>query len=72
MLLGNEDIVSLHSQVLELERKVAQQERVLSELQRLAEPTALAEKFLNRLRDQLLERRQRRDEISQAAANENS
>jgi hypothetical protein len=46
MFLGTDDIVALHSQVSELHRAIVHQERVLAELQRLGEPSALAEKFL--------------------------
>jgi hypothetical protein len=46
MFLGADDIVSLQSQVAELLRAIAHQERVLGELRRLDEPTALAESFL--------------------------
>ena len=58
MFLGTDDIVALHSQVSELQRAIVHQERVLAELQRLGEPTALAEKFLARLQAQLAERQQ--------------
>lgn len=72
MFLGADDIVSLHSQVAELQRAIAHQERVLGELRRLGEPTALAEKFLGRLRTQLFERREHLANLAQDAANENS
>jgi uncharacterized coiled-coil protein SlyX len=71
MFLGSDDVVSLHSQVSELQRAIAHQERVLAELQRLGEPTALAEKFLSKLRAQLTERQQHLNEVAMAAANEN-
>lgn len=71
MFLATDDIVSLHSQVSELQRAIVHQERVLAELQRLGEPTALAEKFLARLRAQLAEREQHLDRMTRDAANEN-
>lgn len=71
MPLNENDIVLAHSQVSELERAVAHQERVLAELMRLHEPTALAEKFLARLRAQLIERKQDLDDRTTAVANEN-
>lgn len=43
--------------VSRLEASIAQQERVLAELKRLDEPTALAEKFLERLKEALESRR---------------
>jgi hypothetical protein len=70
MFLDADDIVSLHSQVSELQRAVVQQERVLTELQRLNEPTKLAEKFLARLRAQLVERQLHLDKMIEIAANE--
>lgn len=72
MFSGNDDLISLHGQIQAFERRIKQQERILAELQRLGEPTALAEKFLSRLRDQLAAALRRRDEISQSAANSNS
>ena len=71
MFLSTDDIVALHSQVSELHRAIVHQERVLAELQRLDEPTALAEKFLARLRAQLAERKQDLDSLTNNAANEN-
>lgn len=71
MFLSTDDIVSLHSQVSELQRAVIHQERVVAELQRLGEPTALAEKFLARLRARLAERQQHLDSMTSDAANEN-
>ena len=71
MFLSTDDIVDLHSQVSELHRAIVHQERVLAELQRLGEPTALAEKFLTRLQAQLTERQQHLDNLTNNAANEN-
>ena len=71
MFLGTDDIVALHSQVSVLYRAIVHQERVLVELQRLGESTALAEKFLARLRAQLAERRPHLDSLTNNAANEN-
>jgi hypothetical protein len=69
--LGTDDIVALHSQVSVLYRAIVHQERVLVELQRLGESTVLAEKFLARLRAQLVERRPHLDSLTNNAANEN-
>jgi len=71
MFLDADDVISLHSQVSELHRAIVHQERVLVELQRLGEPTALAEKFLARLQARLAERQQHLDRLTHAAANEN-
>jgi hypothetical protein len=49
-----------------------QKERVLAELQRLGEPTALGEKFLARLKAQLAERQHHLDSLTNSAANETS
>lgn len=72
MLSGIEDIASQLNQISELERQIKQQQRILAELQRLAKPTALAEKFLRRLQDQLAEAVRRHDQFSQSAANSNA
>jgi hypothetical protein len=72
MFLSSDDIVSLHSQVSELQRAITHQERVLAELRRLGEPTALAEKFLARLQARLAERQQHLHSLTGAAANENT
>jgi hypothetical protein len=71
MFLSTDDIVALHSQVSELHRAIVHQERVLAQLQRLGEPTALAEKFLARLQAQLAERQAHLDSLTNNAANEN-
>jgi hypothetical protein len=71
MFLSTDDIVALNSQVSELCRAILHQKRVLAELQRLGEPTALAEKFLTRLQAQLTERQQHLDKLTNNAANEN-
>ena len=71
MFLSTDDIVALHSQISELHRAIVHQERVLAELQRLGEPTALAEKFLARLQAQLAQRQQHLDSLTNNAANEN-
>jgi len=71
MLLSTDDIVALHSEVSELHRAIVHQERVLAELRRLGEPTALAEKFLARLQAQLAERQHHLDSVTNNAANEN-
>ncbi|MDB5550127.1 MAG: hypothetical protein JWL86_111 [Rhizobium sp.] len=71
MFLSTDDIVALHSQVLELHRAILHQERILAELQRLGEPTALAEKFLARLQAQLTERQHHLDSLTNSTANEN-
>lgn len=71
MLLSTDDIVALYSQVSELHRAIVHQERVLAELQRLGEPTALAEKFLARLQARLAERQAHLDSLTSDAANEN-
>jgi hypothetical protein len=71
MFLGTDDLVALHSQVSELGRAIAHQERVLAELRRLGEPTALAEKFLGRLRTKLAERQAQLDNVARDTANEN-
>jgi hypothetical protein len=68
MFLGTDDLVALHSQVSELSRAIVHQQRVLAELQRLGEPTALAEKFLARLQTQLAERQVRLDRLTNDAA----
>ena len=57
MFLSTDDVVALHSRV--------------SELHRLGEPTALAEKFVARLQTQLAERQQHLDSLTSSAANEN-
>lgn len=72
MFSGMDDVVSLHSQVSELQRAITHQERVLAELYRLGEPTALAEKFLTRLRDQLAERQEHLDTLVNVAANDDA
>jgi hypothetical protein len=71
MFLSKDDIVALHSQVSELHRAIAHQERVLAELQRLGEPTALAQKFLVRLQAQRTERQHHLDSLTNNVANEN-
>ena len=71
MFLSTDDIKVLHSQVSELHRAIVHQERVLAELQRLGEPTALAEKFLVRLKAQLAERQHHLDSLTNTAVNEN-
>ena len=71
MFLSTDDIVALHSQVSELHRAIVHQERVVAELQRLGEPTALAEKFLARLQTQRAERQEHLDNLASIAANEN-
>jgi hypothetical protein len=71
MFLSTDDIVALNSQVSALCRAILHQKRVLAELQRLGEPTALAEKFLTRLQAQLTERQQHLDNLTNNAANEN-
>lgn len=71
MFLSTDDIVSLHRQVSELHRAIVHQERVLAELHRLGEPTALAEKFLARLQTQRAERQAHLDDLTSNAANEN-
>ena len=71
MFLSTDDIVALHSQVSELHRAIVHQERVVAELQRLGEPTALAEKFLARLQTQRAERQEHLDNLASSAANEN-
>jgi hypothetical protein len=68
MFLGTDDLVALNSQVSELFRAIVHQQRVLAELQRLGEPTALAEKFLARLQTQLAERQVRLDRLTNDAA----
>jgi hypothetical protein len=72
MFLSTDDIVALHSQVSELHRAIVHQERVLVELQRLGEPTALAEKFLARLQNQLTDRQRHLHSLTNRAANENT
>ena len=71
MFSSTDDIVALHSQVSEMQRAVVHQERVLAEMQRLGEPTALAEKFLARLQAQIAERQQHLHNLPNNAANEN-
>jgi hypothetical protein len=71
MFLSTDDIVAVHSQVSELYRAILHQKRVLAELQRLGEPTALAEKFLTRMQAQIAERQQHLDNLTNNAANEN-
>ena len=71
MFLSTDDIVALHSQVSELHRAIVHQERVLAELQRLGEPTAIAEKVLERLKAQLAERQAHLDSLTNNTANEN-
>ena len=72
MFLDADDIISLHSQISELRRAITQQERVLAELQRLGEPTALAAKFLARLQTRLSERQKHLDRLTDAEANEHN
>ena len=71
MFSSTDDIVAQHSEVSELHRAIVHQERVLAELRRLGEPTALAEKFLARLQAQLAERQHHLDSLTNNAANEN-
>jgi hypothetical protein len=71
MFLSTDDIVALHSQVSELHRAIVHQERVLAELQRLGEPTPIAEKFLARLQAQFAERQHHLDSLTNNAASEN-
>jgi len=72
MFLDANDVVSLHSQISELQRAIVQQERVVAELQRLGEPTALAAKFLARLQTRLSERQTHLDRMTDGEANENT
>ncbi|UVC12447.1 hypothetical protein IHQ71_31110 (plasmid) [Rhizobium sp. TH2] len=72
MFLDAGDIISLHSQISELQRAIGQQERVFAELQRLGEPTALAEKFLGRLRARLSERQQHLDRLTEAGGDDDT
>ncbi|UVC12244.1 hypothetical protein IHQ71_28835 (plasmid) [Rhizobium sp. TH2] len=72
MFLDADDIISLHSQISELQRAITQQERFLAELQRLNEPTALAAKFLARSHTRLSERQKRLARLTDAAANEDT
>jgi hypothetical protein len=63
MFLDEDDSTAVDSGIALMERGVLQQERIISELRRLGEPTQLAEKFLLRLRDTLEARRHYRDRI---------
>ena len=71
MYSSTDDVVALHSQVSELQRAIIHQERVLAELRRFGEPTALAEKFLTRLQTQLADRQRHLTNMISDVANEN-
>ena len=57
MFLDKDDMTAVDSGIALMERGIRQQERIITELRRLGEPTQLAEKFLLRLRDTLETRR---------------
>lgn len=63
MFLDEDDMTEVDSGIALMERGIRQQERIISELRRLGEPTQLAEKFLLRLRDTLEMRRHYRDRM---------
>ena len=62
MFLDNDDMTAVDSGIALMERGI-RQERIITELRRLGEPTQLAEKFLLRLRDTLETRRHYRDRM---------
>lgn len=63
MFLDEDDMTAVDRGIALMERGIRQQERIISELRRLGEPTQLAEKFLMRLRDTLETRRHYRDRM---------
>ena len=63
MFLDEDDMTAVDSGIALMERGIRQQERIITELRRLGEPTQLAEKFLLRLRDTLETRRHYRDRM---------
>jgi hypothetical protein len=63
MFLDEDDMTAVDNGIALMERGIRQQERIISELRRLGEPTQLAEKFLLRLRDTLEARRHYRDRM---------
>lgn len=63
MFLDDQDMTAVTSGIATGERGIATQEKILAELQRLGEPTHLAEKFLLRLRDTLETRKHYRDKL---------
>ena len=63
MFLDKDDMTAVDSGIALMERGIRQQERIITELRRLGEPTQLAEKFLLRLRDTLETRRHYRDRM---------
>lgn len=70
MFLDHDDMLSSYSQVSLLECIVTQQERVLATLRQLGEHTALAEKFLGRLKSQLAAQRSRLEAVTHSTVNE--
>ena len=64
MFLDDQDLTAVSNGIATSERHIAAQEKILAELQRLGEPTHLAEKFLIRLRDTLEMRRHYRDKLA--------
>lgn len=63
MFLDEDDMTAVDRGIALMERGIRQQERIISELHRLGEPTQLAERFLMRLRDTLETRRHYRDRM---------
>ena len=63
MFLDDQDMTAANSGIATSERSIATQEKIVAELQRLGEPTHLAEKFLTRLRGTLEMRRHYRDKL---------
>lgn len=64
MFATHEDLLAAEMNVLESQRKLAVHRQVVAELDRLGQPTRLAEKFLLRLEEALDSHRRERDGIS--------
>lgn len=64
MFATHDDLTAAELQMLESQRKVVAQTKILDELRRREQPTRIAEKFLARLNDALALHRGERDAIS--------